>query len=92
MIINQTNLRENVDEEGNNDQDNPPKLFSMNPNKDNIIVKSDEDEEDYEKEESENKEYYNQNETEEELDKDDSNVDNSPEKTRRVENFNVEIY
>lgn len=88
IITNQTNLPEIGHEENNNDG---PKLFSRNPNKINI-VKSDEEEEEFEKEESDNKEYINQNETEEDLDKDDSNINRSPEKSREIENFNVEIY
>ena len=96
IIINQTNLPENLNEDNIENEDNGPKLFSKNPNKVNNLLKSDvdedEDEQDLEKEESENKEYFDQNETEEDMDKDDSNINRSPEKSREIQNFNVEIY
>jgi len=97
MIINQTNLPEIASEDNNdinNQGNNGPKLFSRNPNKVNNIIKKDEDEEeDLEKEDSDNKEYFHQNDTEEELDKDDSNINrSSSEKSREIQNFDVEIY
>lgn len=97
IIINQTNLPEIGKEINNeNSQRSGPKLFSKNPNKINDLNNQEEDEDDLEKDESENKEFFNQNESEDEgdLKEDDSNINinRSVEKTREIQNFNVEIY
>jgi len=96
IFINQTNLPEIIkDVNFENNQSNGPKLFSKNPNKNNKIENEEDEDDLLDKEDSENKIFINPNETEEDqedLDRDDSNVERSIEKSNVIQNFNVQIY